>query len=273
MPKKGTDQAATSSQPITIQLPGIEDMDNGKDQQIDLLKEISKKLTTLINSVKEIKTSVHDIKEQTVPRTGDPERDSNGGQLGEALQQINTHLERFNLPIAERTNVQEPATTNILIEEEALRLKSRISNIWAKNLQARRLAFWQSYRNRNIANKYNEWLSLEKIILPQWLQMKMIPNEPENLTRRREKHVLDNMRTEIDLLQVRHENQEEKYRGIDDKMTEEINKITTGERRNTLLKLWDEDCQRNEDISKKRWENKNAAWFAKYEETFKKIHS
>ena len=55
--------------------------------------------------------------------------------------------------------------------------------------------------------------------------MKMIPNEPENLTRRREKKVLDNMRTEIDLLQLCHENQE-KYRGIYDKMTQEINKIT-----------------------------------------------
>ena len=76
----------------------------------------------------------------------------------------------------------------------------------------------------------------------------------------------------ICLLKLRQENLEEKYRGIDDKMTEEINKITTGERRNTLLKLLNEDCQRNEAISKKRWENKNVAWFAKYEETFKKTY-
>ena len=62
----------------------------------------------------------------------------------------------------------------------------------------------------------------------------------------------------------------QKYRSIDENMKEEINKITIGERQNILLKLWDEDCKRNEIISQKRWENKNAAWFTKYEETFKK---
>ena len=117
---------------------------------------------------------------------------------------------------------QESTTTNILIEEEALRLKSRIINIWENNLKTRRLAYWQSYRNKNIAKKYTEWSELDTVILPQWLQMKAIPNESANLTKRREKQVLDNLKTEIELLQLRHENQEEKYQGIDGKIKEEI---------------------------------------------------
>ena len=57
MPRKElTEAAAIDSQVLTIQLPGLEDMDSGKDQtQVDLLKEISKKLTTLVNGVKDIK--------------------------------------------------------------------------------------------------------------------------------------------------------------------------------------------------------------------------
>ena len=100
--------------------------------------------------------------------------------------------------------------------------------------------------------------------------MKAIPNESANLTKRREKQVLDNLKTEIELLQLRHENQEEKYQGIDGKMKEEISKLTIGERRNALVKLWDEECERNEIISQKRWEEKNAPWFVQYEETFRK---
>ena len=65
--------------------------------------------------------------------------------------------------------------------------------------------------------------------------MKAVPNEPENLTKRRERQVLDNLRTETELLQLRHENHEAKYRSIDENMKEEINKITIGERQNILL--------------------------------------
>ena len=102
------------------------------------------------------------MKENTAPKTVAPVPGSNEGQLGETLGQICTYLEQLNTPQQERAATQECTTTNILIEEEALRLKSRISYIWAYNLTARRLAYWQSYRNKNIANKYAEWLNLEE---------------------------------------------------------------------------------------------------------------
>ena len=274
MPRKElTEAAAIDSQVLTIQLPGLEDMDSGKDQrQVDLLKEISKKLTTLVNGVKDIKSSLKDLKEQTVAKTVVPAPDESNGQIGETLEQIRNYLERLSEPQHEPAVIQESTTTGILIEEEALRLKSRISNIWDINQKSRRLAYWQSYRNQNIANKYTEWSELDTVILPQWLQMKAIPNESTNLTKRREKQVLDNLKAEIELLQLRHENQEGKYQGIDEKMKAEISKLATGERRNTLIKLWEEDCKRNELISQKRWEDKNAPWFVKYENSFRKKH-
>ena len=54
--------------------------------------------------------------------------------------------------------------------------------------------------------------------------MKQILNEPENLTKRREKQVHDDLKTEIELLRLQKENNDEKY----DKMKEEINKIANG---------------------------------------------
>ena len=64
-----------------------------------------------------------------------------------------------------------------------MRLKSRISNISDNNLKSRRLAYKQSYQYQYIANKYTEWSELDTVILPQWLQMKAIPNESTNLTK------------------------------------------------------------------------------------------
>ena len=117
--------------------------------------------------------------------------------------------------------------------------------------------------------KHETWLQEDNIILPQWLQMKNIPNEPENVTKRREKQVLDNFKTENELLLLRSESQETKYKDIDTKMMTEIEKQATGQSRNYLTNMWQEDCRRNEEISKKRWQNKNLIWLNKYEENFR----
>ena len=56
------------------------------------------------------------------------------------------------------------------------------------------------------------------------------------------------------------------------KMTNAIEKQTKGQSRSLLIKMWQEDCSRNEDISRKRWDNKNVVWLTKYAETFRLRH-
>ena len=70
-----------------------------------------------------------------------------------------------------------PEECYTLIEENALRIKTTISGIWENNIRSCHLLYWQSLRNRNIAIKHDTLLQEENIILPQWLQMKEIPNE------------------------------------------------------------------------------------------------
>ena len=117
--------------------------------------------------------------------------------------------------------------------------------------------------------KHETWLQEKNIILLQWLQMKEIPNEPENVTKRQEQQVLDNFKTENELLLLRSESQETKYKDIDTKMMTEIEKQATGKRRNYLTNMWQEDCRRNEEISKKRWQYETLIWLNKYEENFR----
>ena len=217
---------------------------------MDILKEISRKLSTLISAVNEIKDDIHGMKDQTIAKTVISTQDNHDQQIGQTLQQIQTYLERINTPQLDEAVIQDPSQPNILIEEDALRIKARISKIWDVNLKARRLSYWQALRNQNIANKYEEWASLDKIILPQWIQMRAIPNEPENLRKRREKQVLDNFISEIEILRLRQENQEETFQAIDNKMKEEINKIASGQRRIFLLKLWEEDCDKKDGRTK-----------------------
>ena len=143
---------------------------------------------------------------ETVAKIVVPVSDDNVHPLRETLRQIKYYLDRISSQQPEAAATQEPITINLLIEEEALRIKSRMSNMWDNNLKARRLAYLQSYRNKNIANKYAEWQELDQVIVPQWLQMKYIPNEPENLTKRREKQVLDNFKTEVEILNLRQQN-------------------------------------------------------------------
>ena len=53
-------------------------------------------------------------------------------------------------------------------------------------------------------------------------------------------------------------------------MVEEIDKRTSGQLQQNVKKLWQQDCDRNADISKRRWESRNAQWLTNYGEGFKK---
>ena len=110
-------------------------------------------------------------------------------------------------------------------------------------------------------------LQEENIILPQWLQMKEIPNETKNGTKWREKQILDNFKTENELLLLKNESKETKYKDIDTKTMTEIEKQATRQSHNYLTNMWWEDCRRNEEKTKKRWQNKNLIWLNRYEDT------
>ena len=234
----------------------------------ECLKEISSKLSTVVDTLNKLNDTFNDWKEQTAAKTVQSP-DTNFGALGSTLGQIKDVLEKISLPRNETTVSGSPEASYSLIEDNALRIKNKISAIWENNVRSRRLLYWQSLRNKNIAMKHETWLQEDNIILPQWLQMKNIPNEPENVTKRREKQVLDSFKTENELLLLRSESQETKYKDIDTKMMTEIEKQATGQSRNYLTNMWQEDCRRNEEISKKRWQNKNLIWLNKYEENFR----
>lgn len=166
-----------------------------------------------------------------------------------------------------RELIQE--TNQPTLEREARRIKQNMENIWYKKLNDRKRAFWLKLRNEHLSKTYEDWRNTTPIILPQHLQMYPINGEPEDQRRRRERQVLDNFKTEKDLLELRAQSQEEKYRRIDEEMSSIISEKVTGRKREILIGIWYQEAKDEETISQKRWETKNQIWLKKYEEDFK----
>ena len=100
-----------------------------------------------------------------------------------------------------------------------------------------------------------------------------IKGEPEAQTKLREKQVLQNFQTEMDLMKLRAESHEEKYQKIDSEMEEIISKKVNGQRKDHLKKLWKEECIREELRSRERLETSNIKWTDKYEAEFTKFYT
>ena len=159
------------------------------------------------------------------------------------------------------------------IDKEATKIKTSLINIWDKNLSNRRNQFWLQIRNENTAKVYEEWRDKTPIILPQKLQMYPINGEPEDQTSRRERQVLDNFRTERDLLNLRAESNRESYIRIDEEMLALISEKASGRTKEKLLEMWRNDTKQQETISIRRWDNKNKVWLEKYASEFTTKHA
>lgn len=255
----------TDRAPISLEVTTVED-DAGT--QLECLQKISDQLSSLLTKIDVLNQNFQDWKDQTITNPVVTNTDEN---IGQTLVQLTNAIER--MPTASQTtpSVTVEGTDNFL-EQEARKVKAQLASVWATHLQARRQAFWQALRNRSIADKYDMWKQGDTIVLPQHIQMKDIRGEPEDQRKRRERQVMDNLTADIELLGLRSDSQKAKYQDHDSKMKEEIESKVSGQLRTLVSKLWEEDCQRNEDISKKRWNTRNLPWLAKYEDDFKKTY-
>ena len=102
----------------------------------ECLKEISSKLSFVVDTLNKLNDTFIDWKEQTAAKTAQSP-DTNFGALDGTLGQIKEVLKKINLPGNETTISGLPEASNTLIEENALRLKNKISGIWENNIRSR----------------------------------------------------------------------------------------------------------------------------------------
>ena len=159
-------------------------------------------------------------------------------------------------------------STQIFLEQESRKIKQAIIEKWNQNLTKRRTEIWQQIRNDNTSKVYETWKEGAPMIIPRKFQMKAIEGEPLTQTQRREKQVMYNFQTEIELLELRARSYEEKVHTIDQQMEELIYQKTSGQRRELVKKIWKDETVQEERIFLKRWENSTLKWFQHYEKEF-----
>lgn len=219
------------------------------------LNEISKTLNLILKEIQGQtvlykKLAEHLNGENDFPRT-------TLNKISDTLQDVKEMLSETR----ESPSVQTVITTETtpFLEEEALKVKASIGNIWENKLEKRRDTFWNYVKNEGHKKVYSRWLSQEEIIIPKYLQKKEFQNEPEQQKKVRERAVRNDFETEIELQGLRAEQHQMRYEDIDAQMNKLIEERSRGELQLILKKWWKSATEVNEQISRKRW-LKNAHW-------------
>ena len=140
--------------------------------------------------------------------------------------------------ITNSQSAQLPESTQILIEQEVEKIKQSMSQTWSAKLQKRAAEYWQMVRNENTAKPYETWRNNSPVIVSRKLQMSKINGEPQAQTQLREKQVMFNFQFEIELMRLRAESHEERYKRIDSEMDDIIETKLSGQRKEMMKKLW-----------------------------------
>jgi hypothetical protein len=260
-PKKQTTNIDDSQMTVTITETDEENYNPFQQHVTKSIEDISRTLGKISQTLTKVLKYMTENVRTEAPVTQVSNIDPNN--LTMTLNAIND--------LVDVTRQQQPIlleSNQITLQQEACKIKSSLSNIWNVNLSKRRQEYWQHLRNENQRKTYEEWKKSTPIILPQKLQMKEIQGEPDDQRRKRERQVLDNYRTEIELLELRSQSHAARVKQIDDEMDTLFGQKTNGQREILLKKLWRDECNHEEEISNKRWQSKNAVWLKKYAESF-----
>ena len=227
------------------------------EEQEKLLTDISGKMTMFLTKTDELSTTMKDIVKAIEAQTT-------------ILQDIAQHMKNNTakgttnnedtLPILREMN-------DIQILVQAQKQKDQMSEMWKRQLNERKKAFWRMYRNKKTAEIYKEWNNKEKPILPSQFLIKEVDGEVRTETELRANLALCKFNTEISLMETRQKRYEETFLSIDTAMLTEISEKHTGLLQEKIKTMWKEETTREEEISIKLWE-KNKLFFEEYEKNY-----
>ncbi|XP_048735895.2 putative uncharacterized protein DDB_G0279653 [Ostrea edulis] len=214
----------------------------------DLLKEISEKLSLLIEKI-----------------------DSNHEPVKLILDTVNQHFENMKDNRPDDNVGMESAANNMQLEKEISVKKNIIIRTWKRNLNERKQAFWNAFKTENTVDIYKNWRRLDLPIMPRKFRIKEIAGEDETERAIRENLAAQKFDAEIALLETRSTRYTTRFQNIDIEMEHEIKKISTGEIQTHLLEKWKKDTDDEEEKSKYIWAKKKL-FYDNYEENYGTIN-
>lgn len=150
---------------------------------------------------------------------------------------------------------------------EISKQRRSISQTWNNHLNKRKQLYWHSLNSENTAIIHETWINKEKKIIPRKFLMKHIRDETEEEKNIRQNLVVEKFQAEIEMLKIRANRHQAKYRQVDQEMNDLLEKQFDENTAGELEALWIAECKKEEVKSQDRWQTKQQ-WLEKYEESF-----
>ena len=177
------------------------------------------------------------------------------------LETITTNATTMTERIANNLDVVQSQSHNTeKAKLEASKAKRNLKTFWSNNLNSRKQAYWQHHRAKRIADTFENLLAMEPPRMPRKFLPRIILNEdPEDLKFRKEL-AIDKFKNAINLHKQRSEKYHDKYCQIDEKFVSYITSHYQNDICQNLLKEWEQDCEKEEEISARIFDEKEH-WF------------
>lgn len=231
------------------------------------LKDISTKLSEILTAIKDLTVIVQENK-QSVPMEATTEVIT---EISQAIKGIDQKLPGVSKRI-ENDLICVGNEGDDYYTSEAMRIKNSLCNVWERKVQARKDAYWAKVRYHGNVQFYERWIQESPVIVPRKLQMFEFNNENEDQKILRERAVIQNFRTEIEMDKLKIASCAERVRRLDTEMEEIVFSKCSGRIADYVMDLYRRNVKHNEDISHKRWQS-NEKWLTTYEENFKRDYA
>ena len=168
------------------------------------------------------------------------------------VQQLNQNLTKT--PELLQTNLQTINNiSEIQLREEAFKARKRIIQTWQRNLNTRKIAYWNSYKTGKEAEQYQQCISKENPLILRKFRPNELPNEQEEEKTVRKNRALQNVKSEIEVLTLKTSRFENKYIKMDENMEKIIRERIDPHLQEELLIIWKKECLKEESKSKNMW--------------------
>jgi len=218
-----------------------------------LLQEISSKL---------------EIIQMTLTEMLDISRSANSNvldNLSEIVSSISNLSTVFSNEIADCEINFQPDIRSVV--KTANGIKKSLIKIWKKSLNERKQAFWNSMKFTKISAIYENWLKQSTPVLPRKLRPINIPGEHEEDRAIRKENAIQNMKSEIKIINNKAERLSTLFKKIDSEMGEIFANGSEDDVLQKLQEMWQEACIREEEKSVQIWRKKEM-WYNDYSKKY-----
>ena len=197
------------------------------------IKNIDEKLDFITNTTQRT-TPEEEPTSNTNIQTTDTNTDEHIQKLIQYFEENYSHLRKIS---------------NIYIQEEAFKAKKNLLPMWKNLLNQRKLAFYNTIKNKEFINAYKNFLTQENIFIPKKFREKITPQDTDTQIQIKNELSRTKLESQTRILEDRMINYQGKYLEIDEKISTEIKNLCPEETHSFLMDLWQEECTKEENFS------------------------